>query len=140
MLRKCLLGLALLLLPACAAKKSTGKPTMDVPSVTAGRTYYGVLPCPFDCKSVGTETTFFDYDHRFVMEETFIGLPGGESIEQTRGEWSTLKGHGGNPNAEVYELISEQFEDERYFLKVSDDELRALDRQGKEIRTNENVT
>lgn len=126
----------LLLMPACAARKPAAPPT---PVPAAGRTFVGALPCPFECDSVRTEITFFDQGHRFAMEETFLGLPDGNQIERSFGEWTILRGHGGNPTAEVYELISEQFEEERYFLKVGDDVLRALDDQGRDIRTTRNV-
>jgi hypothetical protein len=136
--RYLLLSPMLVLLPACAGRRpATPKAP---PGAPPSRAYFGVLPCEQACKSVRTTITFFDEGRKFRMEETFQGLPEGDQTEQSAGEWAVLRGHGGDPAAEVLELTSEQFEEERYFLKVSDDELRALDRQGRELHTPENVT
>lgn len=105
-----------------------------------GRLYRGVLPCPLDCKNIRTELILFDQGRRFQMKETVLGSAVGELVIESRGEWSMLSGHSKDPKAQVLELTSEQFEQERYFLRVNNDTLRALDERGKEISTTENVT
>lgn len=134
-MKRASLLLLLALLPACVtsgpAKKSGTSPT-------GPRTYYGILPCPLDCRNVGTELTIME-GHRFALEETFHTKQGADTVEQSFGEWTLVSGHGKDPNAKMYELTSEQFEQERYFLRVSDDVLRALDEQGSAIATKDNV-
>jgi len=123
------------LLPACATPR---KARIAAAPAAGPRTFYGVLPCQLDCQHVRTELTIMD-SHRFAMEETFRTRQGAENIEQSWGEWAIVPGHGNNPKAQVYELTSDQFEQEKYFLRVGADALRALDDRGAEISTKDNV-
>ena len=127
----------LLLLSACAAARRAARP---VPARVDARTYYGILPCPLDCQNVRTELTLFRNNHRFVMQEDFITKTGSASEEWSRGEWGVVNPRPGFPQGVVYELTSDDFEDERYFLQVDNQTLRALDESGHEIATKSNVT
>lgn len=128
----------LLPLSACAPQRHAVR--RPAPERKDAKTYYGILPCPLDCQNVRTELTFFEKNHTFVMQENFVTKTGSASEEWSRGEWGLVRPRPGFPQGTVYELTSDDFEDERYFLQVDDQTLRALDESGHEIATNANVT
>jgi uncharacterized lipoprotein NlpE involved in copper resistance len=142
-----LLLMAPLVLGACATGKAskkgpaakTGLPSEADSQAKEGRTFVGTLPCPLDCESIRTELTLFDAGRRFTMKETVIGSAVGELVIESKGEWSTVSGHGKDSKATVFELTSDQFEQERYFLKVNASTLRALDEHGRDIKSTKNV-
>ena len=127
----------ILLISACATPRRSERTSASAPA--GARTYYGILPCPLDCKNVVTELTLLS-NHQFSMEENYRSNQEADKIEQSWGEWSMVEGNSSHAKAQIYELISDQFEQERYFLRVSDDVLRALDEQGEEVLTKQNVT
>jgi hypothetical protein len=136
-MKRIAVALMLALMPACSMNHTVKK--ADAPSAAGAETYFGVLPCPLECKDVRTELTLFA-NHKFSMEETFRTMQDPDKTEQSWGEWALVAGRGTKAPAKIYELTSDQFEQERYFLRVSNDVLRALDEEGAELLTKENVT
>jgi hypothetical protein len=138
-MKRVLAAAAVAFLSACAAHRPGPARPAAAPAAPQARTFFGVLPCPLDCQDVRTELTLFEQGHRFALVETFEGTPEGTRTEQSWGEWTLVPARG-DKQPTIYELTSEQFEEERYFMKVSDNELRALDHQAREISTKMNVT
>jgi predicted secreted protein len=102
------------------------------------RRYAGILPCA-DCPGLHTDLRLFseagsDQATRYELSETYIGTPdgGGRTFEHS-GRWGVLRGTPEDPDATVYQLDIGEPERARNFLRVGDDELRALDRQQNEI-------
>lgn len=101
--------------------------------------YWGILPCA-DCAGIRTELTLTqdsqtNQPQRYELTETHLGtMSQEEKPVTTRGRWSVLRGIDGDPDATVFALDGGGVpERARRFERLSDRELRQLDREGKRI-------
>lgn len=98
--------------------------------------YVGTLPCA-DCSGIRTELTLLaDASGRtsYWLKESYLGKPEKDATFESGGG-SQLEPAAYDAKAQVYRLTEARSGEKRFFLKVSDDELRALDRSGKPIQS-----
>jgi copper homeostasis protein (lipoprotein) len=99
--------------------------------------FVGTLPCG-DCSGIVTELTLFAPEGSgpasYWLRETYLGKPAKDATFESGGSWSTQAG-AHDRKAIVYRLTEARSRESRYFLKVSDDELRMLDRSGRPIES-----
>ena len=101
--------------------------------------YVGTLPCA-DCSGVRTELTLFAQGATasgtasYWLKETYLGKPPKDATFESGGSWTSQPGDA-DPKAIVYRLTEARSRENRFFLKVSDDELRMLDRSGRPIES-----
>ena len=104
-------------------------------------TYAGVLPCA-DCQGIKTELRLYAKsegdlsDARFTLEETYLGTSGGDRTIGFSGSWAMQHGTTADPKAIVYQINSGDPSGTRYFLQVNANEIKLLDRQQREIKSN----
>lgn len=87
--------------------------------------FAGTLPCA-DCSGIRVLLTLIRKDAgsaegSYTMTETYIGR--GEPL-LTKGEWTTLRG---GDDEVIYQLDPDKPDTGRYFLKVDEQTIRALD-------------
>jgi copper homeostasis protein (lipoprotein) len=102
--------------------------------------YVGTLPCA-DCRGIRTELSLYVKganqfsDATYTLRETYLGASGDERSFESVGRWTILRGNRADPNATIYQLNPDQPRKIRNFLRISDEELRLLDRQQNAIRS-----
>jgi predicted secreted protein len=101
------------------------------------RRYAGILPCA-DCAGLHTDLRLFsergsDQATHYEITETYIGARDGDRAFENSGTWGVLRGTPADADATVYQLDIDKPGRARNFLRVGNDELRALDRQQNEI-------
>jgi lysophospholipase len=106
------------------------------PMVALPLVYAGVLPCA-DCAGIRTELSLYVEQPwgrpvRYELRQTYLGTRGGDRTLESTGRWNLLRGTQDDPDATVIELDADRPDARRDFLRVGD-ELRALDRQQREI-------
>lgn len=104
-------------------------PAVSVKKVLA--VYEGVLPCA-DCQGIRTELTLFDEDFTYKLVETYLGMPDGDRTLSSDGDWTTLRGTAGQPDATVYQLNPGEPEKVRNFLVLDEGQIQQLDGDGRE--------
>ena len=100
--------------------------------------YVGILMC-VDCNAVRAKLTMFttspltSNDGTYLFEQSYLSSH--YRIEQTltRGRWHALHGSGDDAGATVYQLDADPPTKPQYFLRVSDEVLRLLDQQRREL-------
>lgn len=104
----------------------------------------GVLPCA-DCAGIRTELMLLQdpasgEPQTYELEETYLGSMSsdGEKAVTSRGKWSIAKGTPEDPGATVYRLDGDNAAAARRFEKVSEQELRQIDRDGRRIASDLN--
>ncbi|MBV7528587.1 copper resistance protein NlpE [Chitinophaga sp. sic0106] len=142
-------ALLFLLTTACNqanTQKSTADSTIIAGGTTEGQwvTYTGTLPCA-DCGGILTKLsineTETDGNRRFKLTETYQATKNGDQDFNSEGAYTVIKGSASDPNAEVIVLNPDKDKNlQRYFQKVSADELRMLDGEQKNIQSNLNYT
>lgn len=95
--------------------------------------YVGTLPCA-DCAGIRTELTLLANAGRtsYWLKETYLGKPPKDATFESGGGFQ-VEPAAHDPKAQVYRLAEARSGEKRFFLKVSDDELQALDRSGRPI-------
>jgi uncharacterized lipoprotein NlpE involved in copper resistance len=96
--------------------------------------YVGTLPCA-DCAGIRTELTLLsDGAGRasYWLKETYLGKPPKDATFESGGGFQ-VEPAAYDAKAQVYRLTEARSSEKRFFLRVSDDELRALDRSGQPI-------
>jgi copper homeostasis protein (lipoprotein) len=105
--------------------------------------YWGVLPCA-DCSGIRTELQLVQDPktgeaQTYELTETYLKNTAEEKPIVTRGKWAIVRGTAEDQNATMFTLdgggrpaLSRRFE------RLSDGELRQLDRDGKRIASNAN--
>jgi eukaryotic-like serine/threonine-protein kinase len=99
--------------------------------------YTGTLPCA-DCSGIRTELSLFAHGATssgtasYWLRETYLGKPEKDATFESGGSWTTQPGQD-DPKTTVYKLTEARSREDRFFLKVSDAELRMLDRSGRPI-------
>jgi copper homeostasis protein (lipoprotein) len=101
--------------------------------------FVGTLPCA-DCSGIRTELTLFAHGPSssgtasYWLRETYLGKPTKDATFESGGSWTSRPGEA-DPKAIVYRLTEARSRENRFFQKVSDDELRMLDRAGRPIES-----
>jgi copper homeostasis protein (lipoprotein) len=101
--------------------------------------FVGTLPCA-DCSGIRTELTLYapgptsSGTASYWLKETYLGKPPKEATFESGGGWTSQPGPH-DPKATVYRLTEARSREDRFFLKVSDDELKMLDRAGRPIES-----
>jgi uncharacterized lipoprotein NlpE involved in copper resistance len=101
--------------------------------------YTGTLPCA-DCSGIRTELSLFAHGSTssgtasYWLRETYLGKPEKDATFESGGSWTSQPGEA-DPKTTVYRLTEARSRESRFFLKVSDDELRMLDRAGRVIES-----
>ena len=140
LMKKCavLSILALLFLAGCACPAPKNG---DEAHLTLG-TFKGVLR---SSQGKGTETELTLNlrgpgwaEGDYILKETPVGKNNKTVI--TRGEWTTLRGTPKDDDAVVYQLEPDHYERSKCYLKVSEKEIRPLDRDQNEIRSSVPLT
>jgi hypothetical protein len=133
-MNRILLASAVVLSMAACRPKSPDAATPAEAAPTIEEHYAGTLPCP-DCKGIDAELVLYR-DPRtkapdgYEFSETYQGADqeaDGDDALGTEGDWEAQKGRPGDPNASVIALMPEDGSKTRYFLQVSERELRELD-------------
>lgn len=104
--------------------------------------FMGTLPCA-DCEGTETKLVLIREEEyadmgEFILEEKYLGE--NPSTFVTEGTWTVLRGSQANPNDTVYEIIDSEDGSSRYYLRVSDSEIRMLDQELAEIHSAFNYT
>ncbi|NIG52535.1 copper resistance protein NlpE [Chitinophaga sp. Cy-1792] len=107
-------------------------------------TYIGTLPCA-DCSGIITKLTINETDstgnQHFKLTETYQGTKNGDQDLNSEGRYAIIKGSASDPNAVVIVLNPDKDKNlQRYFQKISEDELRLLDTEQKAINSNLNYS
>ncbi|MFB6455873.1 copper resistance protein NlpE [Chitinophaga sp. Hz27] len=107
-------------------------------------TYLGTLPCA-DCSGIITKLTIDETDsvgkQHFKLTETYQGTKNGDQDLNSEGRYAIIKGSASDPNAVVIVLNPDKDKNlQRYFQKISEDELRLLDGEQKAINSNLNYS
>jgi copper homeostasis protein (lipoprotein) len=128
--------------PAVAADTTTSPTPLPTIDPALSKTYSGLLPCA-DCEGIQTELILSQSglsvaEGTFVLKETYLGEKDG--VVQSTGLWTTLRGTATDANATVVQLNPNKLSDVRYFLKVSDTEIKLLDKNQQEIDSALNYT
>ncbi|MBE3114694.1 MAG: copper resistance protein NlpE N-terminal domain-containing protein [Actinobacteria bacterium] len=105
-----------------------GSPSADI--VVGAGTYEGVLPCA-DCEGIETVLTL-NFDSTFTMESTYLGKSDEPFI--TSGEWSI------DVTQKITLAPSDSPDEPIYYIIVSDNEIKMLDRMGNEIESQLNYS
>ncbi|MEY4878696.1 MAG: hypothetical protein RJB62_164 [Pseudomonadota bacterium] len=101
--------------------------------------FEGTLPCA-GCDGIRTELTLImEGEHvfigRFILRETYLSCVRSETV--ITGTWTILRGTNLDPDALVYEIYFGDPETRRAYVKVGDNTIRVLDRDGNEIISDE---
>lgn len=129
---------------ACHNSAKTGgkdnAATADTEVVTT-TTYSGVLPCA-DCEGIATELTLSanaeNKENHFTMKETYQGK---NLSFPSEGNFAVLQGTPSDPAATVIQLNPDKDRNlQRYFQKVSGNELRQLDNEMRPIDSKNNYS
>ncbi|HEV8577440.1 MAG TPA: copper resistance protein NlpE [Thermoanaerobaculia bacterium] len=105
-------------------------PPVSVKKILA--VYEGVLPCA-DCQGVRTVLTLFDDDSTYKLVETYLGALDNKRTVESDGRWTLRRPLRRDPEATVYQLDPDQPDKVRSFLVVDEEQIRQLDREGREL-------
>lgn len=106
--------------------------------------YTGTLPCA-DCSGIDTELTLFTHGPTssgtasYWLKETYLGKPAKDATFESGGSWTAQPGTL-DPKSTVYHLTEARSHESRYYLKVSDDVLKMLDRSARPIDSKRDYT
>ncbi|RFS23501.1 copper resistance protein NlpE [Chitinophaga silvatica] len=129
------------------SKSKTGKTDSAIisnpndTSVITTVTYSGTLPCA-DCEGIITDLTLTtntdNKDYHFSMKETYLGK---NQSFPSEGNFAVLQGTPADPAATIIQLNPDKDKNlQRYFKKVSENELKLLDSEMKTIESNHNYS
>lgn len=106
-------------------------------------TFVGNMPCA-DCPGITVTLTLYANSPNDLTNTTYSEqlLYQGRNVKPfvTNGKWAALKGMPGNPQATLYVLNPDVPGQEQYFLRLSADALRQLDRNKQEVNSPYNIT
>jgi len=107
--------------------------------------YEGTLPCD-GCAGIRTTLALYTgslaeaHDGSFTLRETYVLSQGGDKVLESLGQWVAVQGTATDPDAVTYRLTANAASQSTYFLRVSDDMLRLLDADRREITLQGNYT
>jgi copper homeostasis protein (lipoprotein) len=100
--------------------------------------FEGMLPCA-GCDGINTELTLYNDGLRYAMTERYVGASAPKRVFKSEGLWTTLRGHGDDPDATVFELDYDKPGKERHFLRLSEDEIKLVDLDESKLRKKPNL-
>ncbi len=112
---------------------------------TSWKTYSGILPCA-DCPGIKTELSIKDNftieSYQFVLKETYLEAENGKDKSfESKGMYNFWRGNSSDPDATIIVLNDDSVERaKRFFLRVSDKELKSVDHKGDEIDSQMNFS
>jgi uncharacterized lipoprotein NlpE involved in copper resistance len=123
---------------------AAGRPGSTADNITLVGRYAGTLPCA-DCSGIQTELVLYRRGPhgdpvRYELRETYLGTRDGDRGFTSRGEWRILRGSASDPDATVYQLVTDRPGEFSNWLWVSERELRKLDASQGDIRSTLNYT
>lgn len=146
-MKRLLVAAALLTTIAACQSKTPQAAGVAQTAQTIEEHFVGTLPCA-DCKGIDAELTLYrdaktNAPDGYEFSETYAGT--GEDADEddamgTEGDWEIQTGSAKDPNATVIALMPEDGSKTRYFLKVSDQELRELDDKKAELDAQKTAT
>jgi hypothetical protein len=112
-------------------------PTGDSTGAALLGAFAGVLPCA-DCSGIRSELRLYTEQPSgrptcYEVTETYLGARDGDRTVRRAGRWTILRGSATDPDATVYQLDYDRADGQQNSLRVSDAELRLLDRDQREI-------
>lgn len=99
--------------------------------------FVGVLPCE-SCDGIRTALELRP-DGTFTIEETTLGKIATQPYSQ-KGNWTELHGIARDLKAVVYKINHDRLEGSRYFLLLANGDLKQLDDQQNEIKSDAKYT
>lgn len=99
--------------------------------------FVGVLPCE-SCEGIRTELELRP-DGTFTIKETYLGKIATEPYSQA-GNWTTLRGNARDLKAVMYTINHDRLAGSRNFLLLADGNIKQLDSQQNEIKSDANYT
>lgn len=130
--------LLLTLFYACSQSESTNETQERNEPLTAAvgtsmlGTYEGTIPCD-NCEGILMTLTLEDNPaagaRTYTLTEIFLGEPQPENTFKSSGSWEILTDSPEYPDATVYELNPNRTGDTLHFQKMSDSEIRLLNRR-----------
>jgi len=137
----------LLLLLVCrrsSPETDAAQAAFTADQITLVGRYAGRLPCA-DCSGIETELVLYGRGPRgdpvrYELRETYLGTRDGDRAFTSRGEWRIVRGTSGDPDATVYQLITDPPDGFSHWLRVSERELRKLDTSQGDIHSTRNYT
>ena len=106
--------------------------------------YCGMLPCA-DCQGIDTTLTLYAKSPQefvntsYLLQQTYRGTRDGDRTFAERGTWKLLKASAADPNATILQLRSDRGEIQN-FVRISNDELKLLDRERRDIASPFNLS
>jgi len=135
--------------PATYSESKSQASSPRIPSETSAQqllgTYTGTLPCA-DCRGIRTELSLYVKDPNqfreatYKLTETYLGTRDGDRTFESVERWTIFRGNEADPNATIYQLSYDQPRNLRNFRRVSEEELRLLDGQQNEIKSEANLS
>lgn len=101
--------------------------------------YEGVVPCA-SCPGIRMRLKLYTGTPLYRLRETYLGEGAADSVRESEGQWTTVYGMEGNPDAIVYQLAPDDPERTRSFVVVNDGEIQMLDRDRKPIASEHNYS
>lgn len=106
--------------------------------------FMGTIACK-DCRGIETELVLNPgakgSSGSFSMKQTYVGRPADKSVVNSSGKWFIARGNKQNPDAVVLQLIPTAGNiDPMYFMQVSDNEVKLLNRTQDEIEGSQNYS
>jgi copper homeostasis protein (lipoprotein) len=95
----------------------------------------GLRPCA-DCSGRQTRLTLYAEgptirtSGTFLLKDTYIGR---DVTNESAGRWRIVVGTPTDPKASIYELTSDKTGSQEFWLRVSPDELRLLDKERRDV-------
>lgn len=129
--------------PPARSAQPPGSTVSKDPAVVG--TYAGTLPCA-DCGGISTTLTLMSKsplhtgDGTFVLTEEYLGSRDGDRRVDSRGRWIILRGTPDDRDATVYQLTFNDATRLMFVRRISEEVLRVLDREQREIRSNASYT
>ena len=122
---------------ACAPRAD--QPAGKAPAAPLLGRFVGVLPCA-DCSGIATDLRLYAEQPSgkpasYESNETYLGTRDGDRSFQRSGRWTIMRGSAADRDATIYQTAFDRPGELRNFLRVSDTELRLLDRDQREIKT-----
>lgn len=130
--------LLLLLIQACSQGEADNnadagnEPLTAAVGTTILGTYEGTIPCD-NCDGILMTLTLQDNpaegSRTYSLKEVFLGEPQPKNTFESSGSWEILMNSPEYPDKTVYELNPDETGDTLHFHKISDSEIRLLNRQ-----------
>ncbi len=130
-----------------ASEKSTSAEHKDscIVADTSWKTYTGLIPCA-DCPGIAMELKIKDAftleSYQFELKETYLEAENGmDKSYVSKGMYNFWRGNSTDPDATIIVLNDDSAEQaKRFFLKVSENELKVVNNKGDTASSNLNFS